>query len=171
MKSEKANKYASLHLSKKTYKKLKGKKTRLAIRRLATQRLTKYAVAELLSCGRFATSLESAIAHTFKVPLSTLTKKERKRADVIYKIAQADFMSILHQLVLHNDRAHATLKIIAQIRGLISEEQVEPKTPRLNVYVNEHKSKDTSKKVTTTTGKDVVKKPSRKPLMLVSNGD
>ncbi len=83
-------------------------------------RLTKQAIAQLIDQGRFATSYQHAIMASFRKDPSTLTKKEKKVAKLCYHISQSDFMEILNRMILVNDRAYATLKVIAEIRGLIN---------------------------------------------------
>ena len=164
----------SLCTDKGYYKDLTDKATKRAYANLAEGRLDKHAIAQLIVLGEHCNSLKDSIIYCFKVPFKTLTKKEKKAARFAYEIAQAAFFHTLTLNLTEDNKAHATLKTVAEVRGLIKpSKQLPPSDQKeavagLHIHVNEDESakyESTCKPVLT----EEEKSP-RQPLRLVSNG-
>jgi len=148
------------------WKDLPNKETKKVLSKLAAGRFTKHAVAQFVTLGEHCASLDDAIIFSFRINPKSLTKQEKKAVKFAFKVSQAAFMHSLHKMLLINEKAHATLKTVAEIRGLIKQQTNDNDDkgfkPGLNVHVH-NESKDNIE------APKIEKPVKREPLRLVVN--
>jgi len=143
---------------------------------LAHKRITPTAFAELVAKGQYAATFRQAVLVCFHTNPDYLTKKENKVARLAYDIGQALYMMKINQLVLTNDRAHQTLKVIAELKGLFKAQEKETKDIQTNLTIsldtntqNQNQNPDNSDSNIVAEQKQKQKAPKRQPLSSLDN--
>lgn len=106
-----------------------------AFKSLAVGRFTKEAVAQFIADSEFTVDFKMAVLNTFYVEYKTLNKKEKKAIRTAFSIAESNYLSRLHKLVITDDKAHASLKVIAEIKGMIKKEAPVPVSPNAGLKI------------------------------------
>lgn len=120
----------------KEFARIKSRAIKLAYKAQATGRFCKAAIAQFIADAEFTTDYRAAVLHTFHVPFKSLTKQERKIAKFAYSIAESNYLSRLHKMVITDDKAHAALKVVAEIKGMIRKEApVIPVSPNAGLKI------------------------------------
>ncbi len=157
-------------INKKIYKKIKSKAQKKAIKALAYGRITPYAVAQFLHHSMFAINTKKAIIFSFHVPPKYFTKKERKHLKFIHTIAQEQYLQKVHKLALYDPRSAASVRAIAEMRGMLNQDSTlaQSQRPKLTINLTDKKErklkKDTQNNEDSTQDK---KLPTRQKLQLI----
>ena len=150
---------------------------------IAHKRIDKKAIAELVSKGRYSPTLDDALLLCFAVSTKhkkhtkqkqkPITKKEIKAAQIAYDMGQAIYLAKIHRLVLQSDRAYATLKVIAEIKGLIAnknkstnQDNQKSHQTNLNISLDPKAVNPTDTDIDTDNSKIVVVVDDREPLLI-----
>ncbi len=158
-------------INKKIYKKIKSKSQKKAIKALAYGRITPHAVAQFLHHSMFATNTKKAIIFSFHVPPKYFTKKERKHLKFIHTIAQEQYLQKVHKLALYDPRSAASVRAIAEMRGMLNQNNTteQSQRPKLTINLTDKKERKLKKDSNNDTSDDTQNKklPIRQKLQLI----
>lgn len=117
--SMKNKKRTYFHTSKEAYNDIEEKKIKDLYKLMSLKRFSKYAVAQLVRDSQYQPTLVSAVFRSFVIPIEVLDKEELALAELCYSIGQSLLMEKLHKLALIDNKAYNTLKLFAELKGMI----------------------------------------------------
>lgn len=96
------------------------KETRQRYKQIATGRLTKHSVAQLVYFSNYNLSSKRAFIDAFNLPIDVCTEEERKAVDFCQEIGENAYIRNMLKRALVDEKFHNNLKVVSELKKYIN---------------------------------------------------